>query len=35
MLKEIIDHIDYNKEVRGHGHEEDFYITVYPRLPAL
>lgn len=35
MLKEIIDHIDYNKEVRGHGHEENFYITVYPRLPAL
>ena len=35
MLSAIIDHIDYIKDVRGHGHEEDFHITVYPRLPKL
>ena len=35
MLSAIIDHIDYIKEVCGHGHEEDFHITVYPRLPKL
>ena len=33
MLREIIDHIDYIKETRGHGHEEEFDITVYPKLP--
>ena len=35
MLKQIIDHIDYNKDTRGHGHEEDFTITVYPKLPKV
>lgn len=35
MLAEIIDHIDYIKEVKGRGHEEDFSITVYPRLPKI
>lgn len=33
MLKEIIDHIDYIKETRGHSHEEDFELTIYPKLP--
>ena len=33
MLTQIIDHIDYIKEVKGRGHEEDFSITVYPKLP--
>lgn len=33
MLSAVIDHIDYIKETRGHGHEEEFQITVYPRLP--
>lgn len=33
MLKEIIDHIDYIKETRGHSHEEDFELTVFPKLP--
>lgn len=35
MLKQIIDHIDYNKNTRGHGHQEDFTITVYPKLPKI
>lgn len=35
MLSEIIDHIDYIKETRGHGHEEEFNITIYPRLPKV
>lgn len=35
MLTEIIDHIDYIKETRGHGHEEEFNITIYPRLPEV
>lgn len=35
MLSEIIDRILYSKEVRGHGHEEDFSITVYPKLPKV
>ncbi len=35
MLKEIVDHMDYIKETRGHGHEEDFVITVYPKLPDV
>lgn len=33
MFREIVDHIDYIKEKRGHSHEEDFKITVYPKLP--
>lgn len=35
MFREIIDHIDYFKGIRGHGHEEEFDITVYPRLPKV
>lgn len=35
MLSEIIDHIDYVKNSRGHGHEEEFTITIYPRLPKV
>ena len=31
-LSEIIDHIDYVKYTRGHGHENDFEIIVYPML---
>lgn len=34
MLKTIVHHIDYIKTTRGHGHEEDFSITVYPLLPC-
>lgn len=30
LLSELIDHIDYVKNVRGHGHERDFEITLYP-----
>ena len=30
MLKEVIDHIDYIKEVKGRGHEDDFKLTIYP-----
>ena len=33
MLKELVDHIDFIKNTRGHGHEEDFFITIYPKLP--
>ena len=33
LLRDVIDHIDYIKPTRGHGHENDFEITVYPRLP--
>lgn len=32
VLKEIVDHIDYIKDTRGHGHEKDFNITVYPKF---
>lgn len=32
VLKEIIDHIDYIKETRGHSHEKDFDIVVYPKF---
>lgn len=32
ILKEIVDHIDYNKDTHGHGHEKDFDITVYPKF---
>lgn len=35
MLKEVIHHIDYVKEKRGHGHEEEFSVTVYPKLPKV
>ena len=35
MLSEIIDHSDYVKNSRGHGHEEEFTITIYPRLPKV
>lgn len=35
MFSEIIDHIDYIKTKRGHSHEEDFTITVYPKLPKI
>lgn len=30
LLKEVIDHIDYCKEVKGHGHEDEFELTIYP-----
>lgn len=33
MLKAIIERIDYIKETRGHTHEEDFVLTIYPKLP--
>lgn len=32
-LKKVIDHISYIKETKGHGHEEEFEIKVFPRLP--
>ena len=32
MLSEVIDHIEYIKNVRGHGHEQEFEITLYPKL---
>ena len=32
LLKTIVHHIDYTKPVAGHGHEEDFFITVYPLI---
>lgn len=32
-LKEVIDHISYLKETKGHGHEEEFEIKVFPKLP--
>ncbi len=35
LLREIIHHIDYLKEVKGHGHEEEFIIIVHPNLPRL
>lgn len=34
-LKEIVDHIDYIKAQRGHGHEEEFDIAVYPKIPKI
>lgn len=33
LLREIIDHITFRKDVRGHGHEDEFEITVYPKIP--
>lgn len=33
LLCGIIDHIEYKKDTRGHSHEEDFDITIHPRLP--
>ncbi len=35
MLKKIIHHIDYTKTTKGHGHEEEFSITIYPSLPIV
>ncbi len=35
MLKEVIHHIEYVKETRGHGHEEEFSITLFPKLPKI
>lgn len=32
-LKEVIDHILYSKETAGRGHEEDFEIKIFPKLP--
>ena len=32
ILKEIIDHIDYIKHTRGHGHEREFDIVIYPKF---
>lgn len=32
VLKEIIDRIEYTKETKGHGHERDFSIVVYPKF---
>lgn len=34
LLREIIDHITFRKDVRGHGHEEEFEITIYPKIPG-
>lgn len=33
LLKTVVHHIDYTKSTRGHGHEEDFTVTVYPLIP--
>ena len=33
LLSTIIDHIDYTKPLRGRGHESDFEITMYHKLP--
>ena len=33
LLREIIDHITFKKDIRGHGHEDEFEITVYPKIP--
>lgn len=33
MLTSVIDHIDYIKNVRGHGHEREFEIVLHPMLP--
>lgn len=35
MLRSIIDHIDYIKEIKGKGLEEAFTLTLYPKLPKL
>lgn len=35
MLQSVIDHIEYIKTVRGHGHERDFEIILHPNLPKL
>ncbi|MDD6488920.1 MAG: recombinase family protein [Clostridia bacterium] len=35
FLKEIIDHITFRKAVYGHGHEDEFEITVYPKIPGI
>ena len=32
MLKEVVDHIDYEKNTHGHGHEREFVVTVYPKF---
>ena len=32
VLKEIIDHIEYIKETKGHNHEREFDIVVYPKF---
>ena len=34
LLKTIVHHIDYTKATRGHGHESDFSITVFPLIPV-
>ncbi len=33
MLLTIIDHIEYVKNIRGHGHEREFEIVLHPILP--
>lgn len=33
MLTSVIDHIDYIKTTRGHGHEREFEIVLHPMLP--
>ena len=35
LLREIIDHITFKKDVRGHGHEDEFEITIYPKIPKI
>lgn len=30
LLKEVIDHIDYQKDVKGRGHEDEFVLKLYP-----
>lgn len=30
LLKEVIDHIDYEKNVKGHGHEDEFTLKIHP-----
>lgn len=33
LLKAVVERVDYVKTTVGHGHEEDFELTVYPKIP--
>lgn len=33
MLKTVVHHVEYTKPTHGHGHEDEFTVTVYPLLP--
>ena len=33
ILKEVIERVVYTKNVKGHGHEDEFSIIVYPVVP--